>query len=73
MLSWSIRKSKVLPTVRYISFCVQYVITLQKAVCGFVGTHALVHFHDEETSSIVPMKRVEHAKDLLVGGPCFVV
>ena len=35
------------------------------ALCGFVGTHALVHFQDENRSSIVPVKCIKLKNYLL--------
>ena len=42
------------------------------ALCGFVGTHALVHFQDEDISSIVPVKRIDKVEELSDGDSCFV-
>ena len=36
-------------------------------------SHALVHFHDESTSSIIPLHRIVKEDDLHAGDPCFVV
>ena len=43
-----------------------------RALCGFVGTHALVHFQDEDRSSIVPLKCIDKVEELSVGDSCFV-
>ena len=37
-----------------------------------VGTHALVHFQDEDRSSIVPVKCIDKVEELSVGDSCFV-
>ena len=34
------------------------------------GTHALVHFQDEDTSSIVPVKRIDKGEGLSLGELC---
>ena len=38
----------------------------------FVDTHALVQFIEDNTSSIIPLKRVENNKELFEGDSCFV-
>lgn len=32
-----------------------------------------MHFQDEETSSIVPMKNIDKPEDFSVGGSCYVI
>ena len=38
-----------------------------------LDTHGLVHFEDEEKSSIVPLKRIDKMDGMHIGDTCFVV
>ena len=52
-------------------------LTVDKQSCEhlllLVDTHALVHFNDEYTSSIVPLKHLEKQEDLFAGEGCCVI
>ena len=43
----------------------KYYAVICSTLCGFVGTHALVHFQDEDRSSIILVKHIKLKNYLL--------